>query len=219
VVRSNAGQKNLPEEAVPAAYTAACRLMDGMLHDARNPLNALAINLEVLSEKLKGEDGEVPASQDRNLKAMREQIFRVDTILRRFADFIAPRPAPGGDVDLSDITLKALEVVAHDSRKRRVRIRQMVEPQLHVRCGDQSGLHLLLIQPLLRAVARTPSGGEVELALMKADGRAVFRVTDAAGHQPEPHPEMGPALKTLCEQNGAQLRLEDGLCELSFPQP
>jgi signal transduction histidine kinase len=219
VVRSNAGQKNLPEEAVPAAYTAACRLMDGMLHDARNPLNALAINLEVLSEKLKGEDGEVPASQDRNLKAMREQIFRVDAILRKFADFIAPRPAPGGEVDLSEISLKALEVVAHDSRKRRVRIRQMVEPQISVRCAEQSGLHLLLVQPLLRGLARTASGGEVELAVMKADGRAVFRVTDAAGPQPEPHPEMAAALETLCQQNGAQFRIQDGLCELSFPQP
>ena len=38
-------------------YGAVPALMDSLLHDVRNPLNALAINLEVLAEKLKGETG------------------------------------------------------------------------------------------------------------------------------------------------------------------
>jgi len=208
--------KKLPEEAVAAAYTAASRLMDGMLHDARNPLNALAINLEVLSEKLRGEDGELPPSQERNVKAMREQIFRVDAILRRFSDFIAPRPHPGGEVNLSELVLKAVEVVGHDSRKRRVRVTAKVEPSVAVRCDELSLLHLLLIQPLLRALARAPASSEVEVSVTKAEGRAVLSVVDGGGVLPEPLPELLPALDALGEQSGAKLQVEDGRCVLSF---
>ena len=199
-----------------AAYTAASRLMDGMLHDARNPLNALAINLEVLSEKLRGEDGEIPPAQERNLKAMREQIFRVDAILRRFSDFIAPRPLPGGEVDLAELVLKAVDVVGHDSRKRRVRVTPKLEQGVPIRCDELSHLHLLIVQTLLRALARAPASSEVEVLVTKVDGRAVLRVTDAGGTLPEPHPEMMPALDTLSRQSNAQLQVQDGQCELSF---
>lgn len=217
VVRSTSGQKKLPDVAVAAAYTAAARLMDGLLHDARNPLNALAINLEVLSEKLRAEDGEVPAAQERNLKAMREQIFRVDAILRRFAEFIAPRPSGGGELDLAETLEKAVEVVGHDSRKRRVRVRPVLEPGLAVRSEDVSLLHLLVVQPLLRALARAPSGSDVDLVLSKQESRALVRVTDAGGVQAEPHPELLPALEVLAREHGAELRIQDGQCELSFP--
>ena len=45
---------------------------------------------------------------------MREQILRVDAILRRFSDFIAPRPVARGEVDFSELVLKALDVVGHE---------------------------------------------------------------------------------------------------------
>ncbi|MHA7631305.1 histidine kinase dimerization/phospho-acceptor domain-containing protein [Corallococcus sp. M7] len=76
-----------------ARYDAVPPLMDSLLHDVRNPLNALAIHLEVLSEKLKGESGQVPATQEKNLKAMREQIARVDGLLKLFSDFMVFRGA------------------------------------------------------------------------------------------------------------------------------
>ena len=78
------------QTVVGAARNAvAQRLMDSLLHDVRNPLNALSINLDVLTEKIRRELGEIPAAQEKNLKVMREQIFRVDAVLRQFADFMA----------------------------------------------------------------------------------------------------------------------------------
>ncbi|HXN41127.1 MAG TPA: histidine kinase dimerization/phospho-acceptor domain-containing protein, partial [Myxococcaceae bacterium] len=70
-------------------WQTARALVLGLLHDARNPLNALAINLEVLTDKLR--QSEAPATGEKNVKAMREQIRRIDSMLRRFGDFLAPR--------------------------------------------------------------------------------------------------------------------------------
>src|SRR3954463_13304181 len=86
-----------------ARYSAIPALMDSLLHDVRNPLNALTINLEVLYGKLKAEMGEVPLSQEKNIKAMRDQIQRVDGILRQFHEFIVLRGGAAGEVDLSEV--------------------------------------------------------------------------------------------------------------------
>jgi phosphoglycerate-specific signal transduction histidine kinase len=115
-----------------ARYSAVPSLMDSLLHDVRNPLNALSIHLEVLTEKLKGEAGQVPASQEKNLRSMREQIQRVDGILRRFSEFIVSRPGSLGDVELSDTVTRALEVLAHESRKRRLEAAAALE----LRCAQ-----------------------------------------------------------------------------------
>src|SRR5437868_7018271 len=127
-----------------ARYSAVPTLMDSLLHDVRNPLNALSINLEVLSEKLKGETGEVPASQAKNIKAMRDQIQRVDGILRQFAEFIVLRGGSSGEVGLSEVTKRSLEVLAHESRRRRIKLQTEIEPDLRVRLSDTSELSFFL---------------------------------------------------------------------------
>src|SRR6476646_8256161 len=87
-----------------AKYALVQRLIDSMLHDARNPLNALAINLDVLTEKLRGPDRLVPPNQEKNLKAMREQIFRVDGILKTFSDYLAPKANSGAGTETPSFT-------------------------------------------------------------------------------------------------------------------
>ena len=62
-----------PELVFEAAVQAASnRLMDSLVHDARNPLNALSINLEVLTEKLKegAERGQDRAGENANNQAV-----------------------------------------------------------------------------------------------------------------------------------------------------
>jgi signal transduction histidine kinase len=129
--------------------------MDSLLHDVRNPLNALSINLEVLSEKLKGEAGEVPASQAKNLKAMRDQIQRVDGILRQFTEFIVLRGGAAGEAGLSEVAKRSLEVLAHESRRRRLKVQTAIEPNVSVRLQDTSELRERGDRELCPATPRT----------------------------------------------------------------
>jgi signal transduction histidine kinase len=210
-----------PKEAVadgPSSSTeggalqAASTLMDSLLHEARNPLNALAINLEVLSEKLKPQE-ELRASVDKNLKAMREQIFRVDNILRRFAEFIAPRPQPAEKVDLSAIVQSALETVGHEGRKRRIRFSSDVAPQLEIRCSDAAEIHLLVIQPMLQALEKMAAGSQLDVQLSR-DGEFIsLRIQG-----PENSAVKPASVDRLCRNNGLALSVSDGLVEIKAKQ-
>ncbi|WP_246357693.1 histidine kinase dimerization/phospho-acceptor domain-containing protein [Pyxidicoccus fallax] len=201
-----------------ARYGAVTTLMDSLMHDVRNPLNALAIHLEVLSEKLKAETGQVPPSQEKNLKAMREQIQRVDGILRQFAEFVVHRPAAPGETDLSEATTRALAVLAHESRKRRVQVQVAVEAGVRVKLADPSELGFFLTQALLRAFRRADGGGSARV-LVKAEGAsAVLEVEDSGAASTEVSPDVVAALELRGAQLGVESRIHGAHCRLVFPR-
>lgn len=202
----------LPTEASTAVFQAGSRLMDSMLHDARNPLNALAINVEVLAEKLKDDDGKVPESLDKNLRAIRDQVYRVDAILRQFADFITPRVGVAADTNLSEVVQRAVEVVSHEGRKRRVKLQTVLDGGSVVPVADAGALNLLLAQVLLRAVSRAAAGTELSIAIVKVDGRPILRVTE-----PQAAPvENTEPLHALARQAGVTAELTESGCSLTF---
>lgn len=201
-----------------ARYGAVPPLMDSLLHDVRNPLNAMAIHLEVLSEKLKAETGQVPPSQEKNLKAMREQIQRVDGLLRMFSDFIVFRGGTPGEVDLSETTTRALGVLGHEGRKRRVQVQVAVEAGVQVRLQDTSELGFFLTQALLRAFRRVEGGGSVRVTVRVEGPNAVLEVEDSGGSGAESTPDAVAALGLRATQLGVDLQVRGGLCRLVFPR-
>jgi signal transduction histidine kinase len=218
---ASSGAPPLRERADPvveaARYGAVPTLMDSLLHDVRNPLNALSIHLEVLSEKLKLETGQVPPSQEKNVRAMREQIQRVDGILRRFTDFIVSRPGSPGDADLSEMVTRAIEVLAHESRRRRLQVRPTVGAGVRARLADTGELGFLVVQVLMRAYARSGSGAEVTVTVRAEGAQAVLEVVDASPSTMESAPEAVAALEVRCAQLGVELLLRAGTCRLIFP--
>lgn len=206
------------EIAVAAARQAVSqRLIDSLLHDVRNPLNALSINLDVLTEKIRREQGEIPATQEKNLKVMREQIFRVDGILKQFAEFMFPRPdAAPATLDLSDVVRQVLGVLGHECRRAMIKVRQMVEPDLRVRALPPT-VRFIVVQVLLRAIVRAGQEGEVDITLQRDGDRALLRIKDSAPEMHEPFVHASVALTTMCAECSAELRLNVSEVQLQMP--
>jgi signal transduction histidine kinase len=198
-----------------ARYGAVPTLMDSLVHDVKNPLNALSINLEVLSEKLKAETGAVPPSLAKNIKAMRDQIQRVDNILRQFSDFIVARAGAAGEASLSDVAKRSLEVLAHESRKERIKLQTSIDPDIRVRLQDTGELSFFLVQALLRAFGRS-KGVEVGVAVRVEGSSAVLEVTDAGGSAPEWAQDAVAALGLRCAQLGVEFQVRPGVCRFIF---
>ena len=200
-----------------ARYSTVPSLMDSLLHDVRNPLNALSIHLEVLTEKLKVE-GQVPPSQEKNLKSMRDQIQRVDGILRRFSEFIVSRPGGAGEADLTEAVTRAMEVLSHESRKQRLQVRPSLAPGVRARLSDIGELGFLVVQALTRGYGRSAPGSEVAVGVRIEESRAVFEVVDAnASPVVDGTSESSVALELRCAQLGVDLHLRAGTCRMSFP--
>jgi signal transduction histidine kinase len=177
------GPQAAPEREDRAAVDAARgilnqRLMDSLVHDVRNPLNALSINLDVLVEKLRREQGEIPDTQQKNLRVMREQIFRVDGLLKHFGEHMGlPRGTEGPTCDLSEALGQVVELLGHETRRAMIKVRQMVEPGLTVR-GKRDDVRFLAMQALFRGIGRAGEEGELDLSLQRDGQRAALRIRD-----------------------------------------
>ena len=216
-VEASSAPQARPEALVAAAqFNVARRLMDSMLHDARNPLNALAINLDVLAEKLKKE-GQVPASQEKNLKAMRDQIFRIDGILKDFSEAMTPHSTGAVTVDFSDTVTKALELLSYESRRNQVKFKVEIQPGLKVRVDEGAAARFIAMQTLLRALSRSKAGMEIGVSLRSEGGRSWLRVHDQGEANDEPFAEALPALDLVCAKSQAELGVREGDCWVSLP--
>jgi signal transduction histidine kinase len=152
------------------------RLVAGVVHDVKNPLNAMSLQLAILSEKL----GAAVGVAGPHLAALRDQIGRVNEVLRRFLEVSDPG-APMGYTDLGALLQDGAALLAHEARRRRVEL--VVEIQrggVRTPCEPARAGRLLLVL-VAGALASTPDGGRVELALGTEAGQAVLRLAHAAG--------------------------------------
>ena len=208
------GEPTLDPAVQGAFLESVPRLVDSLVHDARNPLNALAINLEVLSDKLR--QSAMSGNAEKNVRAMREQIVRVDNILRMFAEFLSPRRGAAGEVKLSELVEAALAVAGHEARKKRLRLTARVEPGLSIWLQHAWSPTFLTLHPILRAIRRAEVGSDVEVSLARQGSGVELRVTESRSAGEE-ETELAAALESICGQNGGTASVRGGVCCLAFP--
>ena len=157
--------------------------MDGLAHDLRNPLNALALNVEVLQEKLsRASGGEVPAGPAKNLQALRDQVARLDALLREVAT-----------------------VLGHTARRAQVLLELEAPEGDRVQAPDPSLLRFLVLRTVLRAVDRTPPGGRVRLSVGREGGRPILLVEDGELVREPASPALEEGLAALARTQLAEL--------------
>ncbi len=154
------------------------RLLEGLLHDARNPLNALAINLEVLSDRLQHDSASgKPAA--RNVAAMKELVARTDSLLERFVGFLSAPGPEDGTVDLSAVVLCAADLLCHEARRRRVQVRHDVDPAVGGVAPDARELRWKVLELLWGSLVEAGAGAELSFDVRVERPQAVLRVTGA----------------------------------------
>jgi signal transduction histidine kinase len=187
VVRTGRLQERL-EDACRAA--ALSRLAAGVAHDIKNPLNAMALQLALLAEKLGAQPG-AGESSGSHLASMRDQIARVDEVVRRYLDVVDPA-APLGYTDLGRLLRDVAALFGHEARRRRVDL-VLAGPRAGPRTScDPPRVGRLVLIVLAGAMAGTPDGGRIEATIGAEAGEAVLRVTHAAGDgAPDPGYDSG----------------------------
>ncbi len=215
------GAPNLPkkslEQLIRAVWFAAVPgLFDSLIHDARNPLNAVTLNLEVLSEKLRALPNRMP-SVDKNLRAIRAQVTKLDAILRRFAEFISARPVGEGEANLSDLVGRAVEVLGPEARAARVKLLAQIEPGLKVHFQEASAAPFVALHALLRAIQRSEPGGEVRVLVGREGDGVGLSVTHSAQVRGETHADVLSALELACVQNGGSVSVRGGEWRVVLP--
>ncbi|MEO8679373.1 MAG: ATP-binding protein [Vicinamibacterales bacterium] len=159
------------------------RLTTGVTHEAKNPLNAMTIHLELLKEKLAD-----PAAAAVHVDVIAKEIRRLDEVIQRFLQFVRPVELSLAPVVLAPLVAGVLEVVRPEAERAGVLIEcRCTNGALSVE-GDAALLRDALLNLAQNALQAMPGGGRLSIACgPAADGRVEIRVADTGAGIPPEH--------------------------------
>jgi signal transduction histidine kinase/PAS domain-containing protein len=160
------------------------RLMAGVAHEVKNPLNAMTIHLELLKQKLAkipeavavAAGGPAPArSPDptKHVNIIGDEIRRLDQVLNGFLKFARPDELKLEPVHLESLISDVTTSVLPDAEQRRVHVKTECPADLPEINADLGMLRQALLNLAINACQAMPDGGTLRIAARATAKRRV----------------------------------------------
>ena len=166
---------------VASRLASISRLTSGAAHEIKNPLNSIALHLEVLKSKL---DGSLPDAAA-EMEVIGREIRRLDRVVKSFLDFTRPVDVKMERVDLVSLLNEVATLERPDADRQKV----SVDLQSGVDSAPIQGDRDLLIQAILNVVVNgvqaMEKGGRLELRAELVSGECVVTIRDQGGGIPD----------------------------------
>ncbi len=151
------------EERVQRASKLAAlgQLTQRLVHEIRNPLSAMDINLQLLQERLMvaGEDPEVA----RYLGIISTETQRLNEVLRNAQLFSKPEPPDMEVVDLHQVIRQVLFLIQEEAVRNNVDIADNLQAEYSLVQADRDLMKQVFINLLKNSVEAMAKGGKVEI--------------------------------------------------------
>ena len=145
------------------------RLMSGVAHEVKNPLNAMRIHLELLRVRLPGASPEVAASLD----VIAGEIGRLDRVVQGFLRFVRPQELALERVDLNAVLTGVARLASPEAARAGVEIALQLDPGLPRITGDGGLLRQACTNLVVNAIQAMEKGGTLSLGSRRVSPTAV----------------------------------------------
>jgi signal transduction histidine kinase len=188
----------LEAELVLASQMRSLAHVHGVLaHDLKAPLNAMQLALDLLTDSLANPDspGGAAAGERRQkyLAILREELARLDRILRTMLEQKEPIAPVSGPFDLREVIREIARLLLPPARRQRVEVRLDLPDDAVTVTGYRDRLKQALLNLALRGLEAMPDGGRLGIAAT-VQGETVALTVEDSG------PGLSPApLDELCQ--------------------
>jgi signal transduction histidine kinase len=162
---------------VASRLAAISRITSGVAHEIKNPLNAIALRLDLLRARLGAPEEELAPEID----VLSKEVMRLDRVVKTFLDFSRPVEVKFTDVDLTAIAREVTDLMAPQARLARIALRfeapaEAAGPAL-IR-GDEDLLKQAILNLVNNALEAMKNGGNLQVSVSQAGGAVTLMVTD-----------------------------------------
>ncbi|TAE75781.1 MAG: PAS domain-containing protein [Verrucomicrobia bacterium] len=183
-------------------------LAAGVAHEIGNPLNSLDIHLQLLARKLrKLPPGDRGPLED-HLHTARNEIQRLDTILKQFLQAIRPSTPNRERCDLTAVLRDALRLLEPELESREIAVELDLDanfPRMELDAGQFQQVFYNLLRNAFQAIGS--GGGVIRLGAHANDFEATLSIEDnGTGIPPEQMGSLFEPYRTT-KQNGTGLGL------------
>ena len=154
-------------------------LAAAMAHEVRNPLNSMAIHIELMEGRLKKELASAERAQIlKSVTTLQGEIERIDRILDEYLTFAGPEELPRRPVDPAQLVGAAVDRARALSDSRAVTVEVKLPPHLEKMFIDADGVGEALDSLLNNAIEASARGGVVTLTVQSDEDQGEVIVSD-----------------------------------------
>ncbi len=149
-------------------------------HEVRNPLGIIQTSTELVRSKAR-----LPASEDRLLGYVVDEVRRIEGLIREFLDFAQPKAPLQERVAVRDVLERVADFTAHELENRKIRFVIEDEAPGVVVEGDADQLYQALLNLVLNAVDAMPRGGTLSGRIAREGATCSLTIADTGAGVPE----------------------------------
>jgi PAS domain S-box-containing protein len=149
---------------------AISRLTGGVAHEIKNPLNAMALHLEVLKSKLAGQQPEIDV--------IGREIKRLDSVVKTFLNFNRPVDLEYKPIDFNELVKQILALVSVEASAKHIRLETAFGEKLWIN-GDPDLLKQAILNVINNGLEAMQAGGTLTTRTECDSDECLLTVGDA----------------------------------------
>src|SRR5579872_222093 len=162
---------------VSTRMAALSRLSSGVAHEIKNPLNAIALHLEVLKGRLEDAEPEVGV--------ISREIKRLDQVVKTFLNFNKPLEPKMTAMSLAALAEEVTALLVRDAESKGIAIETALDPEAWIN-ADPDLIKQALLNIVVNAIDAMEHGGRLTIRTEVNDSESSIVVTDTGpGIPPE----------------------------------
>ena len=156
-----------------------------LVHEIRNPLNSINLNLQILEEDLSVENPNAPSEVQKRVRRIRGEVERLDRILTDFRRYANLPPLTFEACDLVVLIEEVLDFNEPEAQKQNVQVNREIQALPPVQL-DQSQFKQALLNLIINGVQAMENGGTLTVRAKPLNEGVQIDVEDTGqGIQPE----------------------------------
>jgi PAS domain S-box-containing protein len=162
---------------ISSRLAAISRLTSGVAHEIKNPLNAMALHLEVLKSKLE--------IQEPELDVISREIKRLDNVVKTFLNFNKPVVLQARPIELNRVVEQVVALVLVEAQARNIEIESLLNGKLWIN-GDPDLLKQAILNVVNNGLEAMQDGGKLRVHTEWGGDECLLTIQDAGpGIAPE----------------------------------
>ncbi len=150
----------------------------GLVHEIKNPLNAININLQLLNEELENRNSEKDKKMSDRAQLLQREVGRLDNILSDFLRFTKKHELHIEECDINGVIDSVLDFIGPEAKQNSIRILKSFDTKLPKCNLDSNVLKQALLNIIINAQQAMPNGGELIVRTYQISNSIFIDITD-----------------------------------------